>query len=107
VRSIRPERLYFGWLVLTGDYTNYYFPAPGRQGRVVGVIAMFTPTNWIISGLPTIRQLAYCGFRFRGLPIASRKMALLFFACGEKKLTTSSSKKVSPVAPRCWAYAAR
>ena len=29
------------------------------------------------------------------------------FACGEKKLITSSSKKVSPVAPRCWAYAAR
>lgn len=49
----------------------------------------------------------YCGLRFRGLPIASKKMALLSFACGEKNLITSSSKKVSPVAPRCWAYAAR
>ncbi len=50
---------------------------------------------------------SYCGLRFSGLPIASRKMALLPFACGEKKLITSSSKKVSPVAPRLWAYAAR
>jgi hypothetical protein len=48
-----------------------------------------------------------CGLRFSGLPIASRKMALLSFACGEKNSVTSSSKKVSPVAPRCWAYAAR
>src|SRR5216684_1303541 len=49
----------------------------------------------------------YCGLRFSGLPIASRKIALLPFACGEKKLITSSSKKVSPVEPRRWAYAAR
>src|SRR5207245_755748 len=34
-------------------------------------------------------------------------MALLSFAYGEKKLITSSSKKVSPVAPRSWAYAAK
>src|SRR5271165_1469522 len=54
-----------------------------------------------------VGQRAYCGWRFRGLPIASKKMALLSFACGEKKLITSSSKKVSPVAPRRWAYAAR
>jgi hypothetical protein len=62
------------------------------------------------SPFPKRRQFGsrrYCDSRFRGLPIASRKMALLSFACGEKKLTTSSSKKVSPVAPRCWAYAAR
>ena len=43
----------------------------------------------------------YCGFCLSGFPIASRNTALLPFACGEKKLTTSSSKKVSPVAPRC------
>src|ERR1019366_7206802 len=52
-------------------------------------------------------QRPYCGLRFSGLPIARRKMATLPFACGEKKLITSSSKKVSPVAPRHWAYAAR
>lgn len=49
----------------------------------------------------------YCGVRFRGLPIATKKMALLPFACGEKNLITSLSKKVSPVPPRRWAYAAR
>jgi hypothetical protein len=50
---------------------------------------------------------AYCGLRFIGLPIASRKMALFLFAWGEKNSITSSSKKVKPVAPRCWAYTAR
>src|ERR1700735_2286150 len=40
----------------------------------------------------------YGGLRFSGLPITSRKTALLSLACGEKKLITSSSKKVSPVA---------
>jgi hypothetical protein len=34
-------------------------------------------------------------------------MALSPFACGEKKLITSSSKKVSPVASRRWAYASQ
>ena len=45
----------------------------------------------------------YFGLRFSGLPIASKKMALFPFAWGEKNSMTSSSKKVSPVAPRCWA----
>jgi len=61
----------------------------------------------LTSELPTNREWPYCGLHFSGLPIASRKMALLSFACGEKNAITSSSKKVSPVAPRCWAYAAR
>ena len=42
----------------------------------------------------------YCDLRLIGLPIATRKMAALPVACGEKKLITSSSKKVSPVAPK-------
>jgi hypothetical protein len=50
---------------------------------------------------------SYCGLRFNGFPIASKKMALLPFAWGEKNSITSSSKKVKPVAPRCWAYTAR
>ena len=50
---------------------------------------------------------AYYGLRLRGFPIANKKMALLLFACGEKNSITSSSKKVKPVAPSCWAYAAR
>ena len=46
------------------------------------------------------RGASYCDLRFIGLPIATRKMAALPVACGEKKLITSSSKKVSPVAPK-------
>ena len=42
----------------------------------------------------------YCDLRLIGLPIATRKIAALPVACGEKKLITSSSKKVSPVAPK-------
>src|SRR5579859_5993953 len=38
------------------------------------------------------RNWSYCGLRLSGLPIASRKTALLSFACGEKKSITSSSK---------------
>ena len=53
------------------------------------------------------RGASYCDLRFIGLPIATRKMAALPVACGEKKLITSSSKKVSPVAPKPWAYADR
>ena len=49
----------------------------------------------------------YCALLFSGLPIASKKMALFPFACGEKKAVTSSSKKVSPVEPRRWEYAAK
>jgi len=56
-----------------------------------------------IDSLVAAPQALYCGLRISGLPIASRKMAFLCFACGEKKLTTSSSKKVKPVAPRRWA----
>ena len=53
------------------------------------------------------RSWPYLGLRFSGVPIANRKIALLPFACGEKKFITSSSKKVSPVEPRRWAYAAK
>jgi len=68
-----PERLYYG-----------------GEGRLSGGCAL---DSW-----------ALCfGSRLSGLPIASRKMAFLCFACGEKKSTTSSSKKVKPVAPRRWA----
>jgi len=35
-----------------------------------------------------------------GCPIATRKIALLLAACGEKNSVTSSSKNVRPVAPR-------
>lgn len=59
-------------------------------------------TSLISSSLTTYRCLG-----FSGLPIATKKMALLPFACGEKNLITSSSKKVSPVPPRRWAYAAK
>jgi hypothetical protein len=103
-------------LAITGDYTNY--DPPACWGGVLSVMAILQQlsefiADWeeravgIVSELPIIRGWPYCGLRFSGLPIASRKIALLCFACGEKKLTTSSSKKVSPVAPRCWAYAAR
>ena len=42
----------------------------------------------------------YCALPFSALPIASRKIALFPVAWGEKKIVTSSSKKVSPVEPR-------
>src|SRR5262249_55818903 len=45
--------------------------------------------------------------RRRGRPHATRNITLFPAACGEKKRVTSSSKKVSPVAPRSTAYAAR
>jgi hypothetical protein len=47
-------------------------------------------------GTRRISKRSYCGLRFSGLPIATRKMALLSFACGEKKLTTSSSEEGQP-----------
>ena len=40
---------------------------------------------WIVERGP------YRALRFSGLPIANRKTVLLFLACGEKKLITSSS----------------
>ena len=55
----------------------------------------------------SVAPLVLLRLAFSGLPIASKKMALFPFACGEKKAVTSSSKKVSPVEPRRWAYAAR
>ena len=45
------------------------------------------------------RGESYCDLRFIGLPIATRKMADLPIANDEKKLITSSSKKVSPFDP--------
>jgi len=35
---------------------------------------------------PSLQERSYCGLRFSGLPIASRKTATLSFACGEKKM---------------------
>ena len=70
----------------------YDWPYKGRASATRGTL-----TRRAICGF-----IHYCGLRFSGLPIASRKIALFPSACGEKKLITSSSKKVSPVAPsRC------
>ena len=51
--------------------------------------------------------VASCHYRRAPGPSALRNMTLLPAACGEKNAVTSSSKKVSPVAPRRSAYAAR
>ena len=51
--------------------------------------------------------VSYWGLRRARLPKAMRNMTLLPAAWGEKKLVTSSSKKVSPLAPTRWAYAPR
>jgi hypothetical protein len=40
-----------------------------------------------------------CGLRFNGLPIASRKMAFLPFACGEKKLVPNQIQVGAIFAP--------
>lgn len=42
-------------------------------------------------------------FRFTDFPNATRNITLLPAASGEKNSVTSSSKNVSPDAPRCWA----
>ena len=42
-----------------------------------------------------------------GWPTAVRNNTLFPAACGEKNVVTSSSKNVKPVAPKCWAYAAK
>jgi len=42
-------------------------------------------------------------FRFADFPNASRNITLFPAAWGEKNSVTSSSKKVSPEAPRRWA----
>jgi hypothetical protein len=85
----------------------------GATKGVLSVMAIYRQLRRLLAALDYFRLTdnqevnTYCSLRFSGLPIASRKMALLSVACGEKKLITSSSKNVSPVAPRCWAYAAR
>jgi hypothetical protein len=45
--------------------------------------------------------------RFCDFPNAIKNITLIPAAGGEKNSVTSSSKNVSPDAPRCWEYAAR
>ena len=109
----------FGWKIqleprkLTARYSGRIGDSSGRGGIRKFKCLLAThdelegKTANDLSSLIELLYRPYGTLRFSGLPIASRKMALLPFACGEKNLVTSSSKKVSPVEPRRWAYAAR
>src|SRR5271166_5275900 len=86
--------------------TNMEHPSELHTYEVVNLPHIAKPSyQGIVARCPTPGP--YRDLRFIGLPIASRKMAALPVACGEKKLITSPSKKVSPVAPKPWAYADR
>ena len=87
-----------------------WLPFPFRTESTVSVSFMehLQGCNTRTHVLPQVTGRRFYGaLPSSGLPIASKKMALFPFACGEKKAVTSSSKKVSPVEPRRWAYAAR